>query len=283
MANEVLYEVKGRIALITLNRPERMNAISMALREQLRDAFLRFEADAALRVAILTGAGERAFSAGNDLKWTATNETTRWPASGFGGLTARTDLLKPLIAAVNGVALGVQTVPIPVLGDNVHVSKPVIAAVNGFALAGGWLLAQMCDLCVATEHAEFGITEGKVGRGMPWAAPLMHMVPRRIALELLLTGRRISARRAYEIGFVNAVVPAARLIQEATALADEIVACAPLTVAAAKEMVYLSGEMGVSAGLRAGHHIFDRVYRSEDALEGPRAFKEKRKPDWKGR
>ena len=253
MANEVLYDVKGRIALITLNRPERMNAISMALREQLRDAFLRFEADAALRVAILTGAGERAFCAGMDLKEAAE------------------------------LALGVQTVPIPVLGDNVHVSKPVIAAVNGFALAGGWLLAQMCDLCVAAEHAEFGITEGKVGRGMPWAAPLMHMVPRRIALELLLTGRRISARRAYEIGFVNAVVPAARLIQEATALADEIVACAPLTVAAAKEMVYLSGEMGVSAGLRAGHHIFDRVYRSEDALEGPRAFKEKRKPDWKGR
>jgi enoyl-CoA hydratase/carnithine racemase len=253
MANEVLYEAKEQVAVITLNRPERMNAISMAVRDQLGVAFERFEADGALRVAILTGAGDRSFCAGMDLKEAAE------------------------------IGLGVSVKPLPVLGDNIKVSKPVIAAVNGHALAGGWLLAQMCDLCVASDNAQFGITEGKVGRGMPWVPPLMRMIPQRIALELLLTGRSISAQRAYEIGFVNRVVPQAQLMEQSMALAREIIACAPLTVAAAKELVYLTAEMGTAAALRTGNHVFDRTYRSEDALEGPRAFKEKRKPNWQGK
>ena len=171
---------------------------------------------------------------------------------------------------------------LPVLGDNVTVSKPVIAAVNGVALAGGFLFAQMCDLCIAADHALFGITEAKVGRGMPWAAPLAHMLPRRVMMELLLTGAPMSAQRAMALGFINDVVPAAQLQERALAMARSIAANAPLTVRAARELVYLSGEMGRSAGLRAARHLFESVYLSDDAQEGPRAFAEKRAPRWTG-
>lgn len=250
MANEILYEERDQVAIITLNRPERMNSINAALREQMVAALERFEADANMRVAIITGTGDKAFCAGMDLKEAAEKQV--------GVLTGRNY-------------------------NEVKVTKPLIAAVNGFALAGGWLMVQICDLCVASDKARFGITEGKVGRGMPWAPPMTRMMSQRQAMELLLTGRMISAQRAYEIGFVNEVVPHEKLMEAAMNLALEIVACAPLTVAAAKEMVLLSHEMGVAAALRAGSHLFDRVYRSEDALEGPRAFSEKRKPNWKGR
>lgn len=254
MTDVVLYEIRDeRIALITLNRPERRNAISLDLRERLRESLVRFESDPALRVAILTGAGDQAFCAGMDLKEAAERKLQVTP-------------------------------PLPIIGDNLRVTKPVIAAVNGHTYAAGWLLAQMCDLCVASDNAKFGITEAKVGRGFPWAVPLLDMIPQRVALELLMTGRTIGAQRAYEIGFVNAVVPQAELLPAALALAAEIIANAPLTVAAAKEMVAMQREMGRSAALRWARQMFeDKVYRSEDAVEGPRAFKEKRKPQWKGR
>ena len=172
---------------------------------------------------------------------------------------------------------------LPILGQNISLNKPTIAAVNGVAYAGGWLFAQMCDLCVAAEHASFGITEARVGRGMPWAAPLVGMVQQRAVMELLLTAEPISALRAREIGFVNHVVPAAELLPKCFAMAGKIAANAPLTVRAARELVYLSTEMGRSAAQRAATHLFESVYRSEDAQEGPRAFREKRKPEWKGR
>ncbi len=255
MAEDVLFEVTdGNIAVITINRPAQRNAASQAVRAGLRSAFERFERDDSLLVAILTGAGDKAFCGGMDLKEMA--------ATGLG--VPPRDFL-------------------PVIGDVVHVSKPVIAAVNGAAYAGGWLFAQMCDLCLAAEHATFAITEAKVGRGMAWAAPLVRMLPQRVVMELLLTGAPLSARRAYELGYVNAVVPAERLRVEALRLAALIAANAPLTVRAARELVYLSSEMGRSAGLRAAVHLFDSVYRSEDAAEGPRAFAEKRPPRWKGR
>lgn len=254
MTDVVLYEIRDeRIALITLNCPERRNAISLDVRERLRESFVRFESDPALRVAILTGAGDQAFCAGMDLKEAAERKLQVTP-------------------------------PLPIIGDNLRVTKPVIAAVNGHTYAAGWLLAQMCDLCIASDNAKFGITEAKVGRGFPWAVPLLDMIPQRVALELLMTGRTIGAQRAYEIGFVNAVVPQAELMPAALALAAEIIANAPLTVAAAKEMVAMQREMGRSAALRWARQMFeDKVYRSEDAVEGPRAFKEKRKPQWKGR
>jgi enoyl-CoA hydratase/carnithine racemase len=254
MTDELLYERRGPVAVLTINRPAQMNAISTGVREGLFAGFRRFEQEEDAMVAILTAAGDKAFCAGMDLKEAAAMQL-KVPPRQF----------------------------LPVIGDSLQVSKPVIAAVNGLAYAGGWLLVQMCDICIAAEHARFAITEAKVGRGMPWAAPLMNMVQQRAVMELLLTGDPISAQRAKEIGFVNHVVPAAELMTRAMEMAEKIAANAPLTVRAARELVYLSTEMGRSAALRAGHTLFEKVYLSEDAQEGPRSFAEKRKPVWKGR
>jgi enoyl-CoA hydratase/carnithine racemase len=254
MADAILYENRGRVAVITINRPESRNAINRGVREGLAMAWERFEKDADARVAILTGAGDKAFCAGADLKEMAQTKLGSLPRNFM-----------------------------PTLNVNIHVTKPVIAAVNGAAYAGGWALVQMCDIVVASESARFAITEAKVGRGMPWAVPLTHMIPQKVLLEILLTGDPISAQRAYEIGFVNHVVPAEQLMTKALAIATTIAENAPLTVAAAKEMVYMATDTGRMAGLEAARHLFDHVYRSEDAQEGPRAFAEKRKPQWKGR
>lgn len=249
----VRYEQRGAVVLITIDRPAAHNAINAEVRAGLYEAFDRYERDDGALVAILTGAGDKAFCAGMDLKEAAATGLAV-PPPGF----------------------------LPVIGQSVQLSKPTIAAVNGVAYAGGWMFAQMCDLCVAAEHAQFGITEARVGRGMPWAVPLAHMVQQRAMMELLLTGAPITAQRAHEIGFVNHVVPAAELLPRCFALAEQIAANAPLTVRAARELVYLSNEMGTAAALKAAQHLFDRVYRSADAQEGPLAFREKRKPQWKG-
>jgi len=176
MADEILYENRGRVVVVTINRPESRNAINSAVREGLAAAWERFAKDENARVAILTGAGDKAFCAGADLKEMASRQLGQLPRNFL-----------------------------PTLNVNVHVAKPVIAAVNGVAYAGGWLFAQMCDLIVASETARFGITEAKVGRGFPWAVPLTHMIPQKVLLEILLTGDPMSAHRAYEIGFVNHV------------------------------------------------------------------------------
>ena len=255
LTDEVDFAViDGAIALITIDRPAQRNAINAGVIEGLREAWRHLEQDDALQVGILTGSGDKAFCAGMDLKMAAAMQLRVPPR----------DML-------------------PVLGDTVQVSKPTIAAVNGLALAGGWLFAQMCDLCIAAEHASFGITEARVGRGMPWAAPLIHMLPQRIVMEVLLTAQPLSAQRAHALGYVNDVVPQAQLIDRALQMARTIAAHAPLTVRAARELVYLSTEMGRSAGLRAAQHLFEQVYLSEDAQEGPRAFAEKRPPRWSGR
>lgn len=253
LTEEIAYETEDGVAVITIDRPAQRNAINRGVIDGLREAFRKFDQDAQLRAAVLTGSGDKAFCAGMDLKDAAAMKLRVPPRDMF-----------------------------PVLGDTVHVDKPVIAAVNGIAYAGGWLLSQMCDLCIASDNAVFGITEAKVGRGMPWAAPLIHMLPQRVMMELLLTGQPISARRAYELGYVNAVVPLADLRARAVEMAKTIAANAPLTVKAARELVYLSTEMGRSAGLRAAYHLFESVYLSDDAQEGPRAFAEKRPPRWTG-
>ncbi len=250
----ILYELKDDIAVITINRPERRNAIGKAVREGLYEAWARFEKDEAAKVAILTGAGDKAFCAGMDLK-EASATGIRIPPKGF----------------------------IPIIGDTVQVSKPTISAVNGVAMAGGWLLAQQCDLCVAADHAIFAITEAKVGRGTPWATPLIHMLPQRVLMEILLTGDNFTAQRLYEMGYVNRVVPLADLMDEAMKLAKRIAANAPLTVRACREMVYMSSDMGRSAAMKASVSLFASVYLSEDAQEGPKSFAEKRPPVWKGR
>jgi enoyl-CoA hydratase/carnithine racemase len=255
MSDAVLFEAReDGIAIITLNRPETRNALSLEIRQGLFAAWDRFERDPALRVAILTGAGDKAFCAGGDLK--AMVETRMAvPPRDF----------------------------IPVPGDNVTLTKPTIAAVNGAAFAGGWLIAQACDLCVASTTAKFAITEVNVGRSSPWAAPLIHMIPQRIMMEIVLTGKPISAQRAYEIGLVNRLAEPARLLETALALAAEILDGAPLSVRAARDMVMLATEMGRSAALQAARHVSEYCYRSEDAQEGPKAFAEKRRPQWKGR
>lgn len=255
MNNAVLYEMRGRVAVITINRPDSRNAISEDVRLGLFEAFRRFNQDPEAAVAILTAAGDKAFCAGMDLKAMADAGGKLPPWREF----------------------------LPVLGEAIQVDKPVIAAVNGAARAGGWLLAQMCDLCVAAENATFAISEARVGRGMPWSAPLAHVLGRRHYMEIVLTGDVVDARRAYEIGFVNHVVPATDLMEKAMELASRIADNAPLSVRAAREMVYMCGEMSASAATRAADHLFATVYASEDAVEGALAFREKRPPLWRGR
>ena len=254
MTDAVLFDAReDGIAVITLNRPEARNALGKDIRAGLFSAWDRFERDPALRVAILTGAGDKAFCAGGDLKEMTELRLAVPPRDMF-----------------------------PVPGDNIELTKPTIAAVNGVAFAGGWMIAQACDLCVASTRAQFAITEVKVGRSSPWAAPLIHMIPQRIMMEIVLTGKAITAQRAYEIGLVNRLAEPDGLMAAALALATEILDGAPLSVQAAREMVMLSTEMGRSAALRVARKASERAYLSTDAQEGPQAFAEKRRPSWKG-
>jgi enoyl-CoA hydratase/carnithine racemase len=254
MTDAVLFDAReDGIAVITLNRPEARNALGKDIRAGLFSAWDRFERDPALRVAILTGSGDKAFCAGGDLKEMTELRLAVPPRDMF-----------------------------PVPGDNIELTKPTIAAVNGVAFAGGWMIAQACDLCVASTRAQFAITEVKVGRSSPWAAPLIHMIPQRIMMEIVLTGKPITAQRAYEIGLVNRLAEPEGLMAAALALATEILDGAPLSVQAAREMVMLSTEMGRSAALRVARKVSERAYLSSDAQEGPQAFAAKRRPLWKG-
>jgi enoyl-CoA hydratase/carnithine racemase len=253
MSEVVSYQLEDGVAWLVIDRPEARNAINQAVGKGLWEGFRRFEEDPAAAVLVLTGTGE-AFCAGADLKEMA--------------------------------ALGLTVPPrdmAPNLGRNLQVTKPVIAAVNGPAFGGGFLLAQMCDLCVAGTSAQFAITEARWGRGAPWAAPLPWLVPPRVAMELLLTGEPIDAQRAYEVGLVNRVVPDPELRSEAGRLARRIAGNAPLSVRAAKAMVQASAGRDLDEAVEEGWRLFEPVYLSEDAQEGPRAFVEKRPPIWKGR
>jgi enoyl-CoA hydratase/carnithine racemase len=254
MTDPVLYELVSGVAWVTINRPEARNALNRPVREGLFAAIRRFDADDDAKVLVLTGAGDVAFSAGGDLKEMAETKL-EVPPHDF----------------------------VPHLGYNIHTAKPVIAAVNGVAFAGGFLLAQMCDLCVAAEHAQFAITEARWGRGAPWAAPLPWLVPPRFALELLMTADPIDARRAHEVGLVNHVVPMDELRPFTQRMAERIASNAPLSVRASKAMVYEAAERGRAGAYTAGDRLFEPVYHSDDAQEGPRAFREKRPPEWKAR
>lgn len=251
---DIFLTISDHIAEITINRPAKGNALNSAVREGLFDAFRRANQDPECRVVILTAAGDRVFCAGADL--------------------------------VEMAALGITTPPrdyMPVLGKNIEMDKPVIAAVNGAAMAGGFLLVQMCDLVVASRTASFAITEARRGRGSPWAVPLTRQLPRRIMTELLVTAEPMSAARAHELGFVNALTEPDQLMERARAMARIIARNAPLTVRANLRMTRYADEMGVHAAERVADEIFKEVYLSEDAQEGPLAFKEKREPVWKGR
>ncbi|HUD27225.1 MAG TPA: enoyl-CoA hydratase-related protein [Novosphingobium sp.] len=255
MTPAVLYQAReDGIAVITIDRPDQRNALSREVREGLRGAWARFEADEGSRIAILTATGDKAFCAGGDLK--------------------------------EMVETGMAVPPRDMYAlpyDTIELTKPTIAAVNGVAFAGGWMIAQACDLCVASTNAKFAITEVKVGRGSPWAAPLIHMIPQRIFMEIVLTGKPITAARAYEIGLVNRLAEPGAVLDAAIELALEVLEGAPLSVKAARETVMLSTEMGRSAALAAARAAHEHTYHSHDAQEGPRAFAEKRKPEWTGR
>lgn len=250
-ADVVKYEHRGRVAWVTIDRPEARNALSLAVREGLWAAVRRFDSDTEADVMVLTGSGD-VFCAGGDLKEMA-KDSLEVPPLDF----------------------------MPQLERNIRLDKPVIAAVNGAALAGGFLLVQNVDLAVAAENATFGISEVRVGRGAPWGAPLPWLIPPRVAMEMLLTGAPLSAERAREVGLVNQVVPREELEDTVQRLAESIVANAPLSVRAAKRMVYETREHHLSEALEIAEQLYEPVYTSQDAQEGPRAFREKRKPVWK--
>ncbi|MEI2776236.1 MAG: enoyl-CoA hydratase/isomerase family protein [Tetrasphaera sp.] len=254
MADEVLYELRGPVAWVTINRPEARNALNRAVREGLKAAFESAEQDPQVHVVVLTGAGDRVFCAGGDLKEMTAEQLTVPPP---------------------------DYVPQP--NRTVSLSKPVIAAVNGGAFGGGFLLAQSADLVIAAANANFGISEIRIGRGAPWAAPLPWLIPPRIALQLLLTGEPLSATRACEVGLVNEVVPADRLAERSSELAETIAGNAPLSVRAAKQMVYAVADHGRTAAFDVAEDIWRPVYLSRDAQEGMRAFTEKRPPVWEAR
>jgi crotonobetainyl-CoA hydratase len=262
MGEAVRLERRGAILEITLDRPK-ANAIDLATSNALHQAFRTLKDDAALRVAILTGAGDRIFSAGWDLKAAASgNEApdTDFGEGGFAGLTAFWDL-----------------------------DKPVIAAVNGLAIAGGCELALAADLMVVADHAEFALAEVTVGlvADAGGIQRLPRRVPAAIACELLLTGRRFSAHEAKAWGLANQVVPGPELMAAARGLAERIAAAAPLAVTAVKAILAATDGMSVreayehvSRGRVPAHRA---MQLSDDAREGARAFVERRAPVWKGR
>lgn len=253
-ASEVLYEASGDVAVITLNRPDRRNALSIAACRQLRAAWDRFEADPVQKVAIITGAGDRAFCAGYDIA-----------EKQHGNAVSEADFA-------------------PRVETRLFVTKPVIAAVNGAAVAAGMALVESCDLVVAAEHAWFGLPEVRLGIGVAPFVQSLWTLPHHILMELLLTGDPLTARRGYEIGFVNRLAARETLMEESLRLARTIAANAPLVVRATKAMLYCGIEaMGMPAAHKAAQELFLPVRKSDDAKEGFRARAERRAPRWKGR
>ena len=254
MAEEVLMDVTDGILTVTLNRPKAKNAANKALAEGVAAAMDRLDSDDSIRVAILTGAGGT-FCSGMDLKAFVTGETPNVEGRGFAGLTEATP------------------------------RKPLIAAVEGYALAGGLELAISCDLIVAADDAKFGIPEVK--RGLAAAAggliKLPRQIPKRLAMELALTGDFIGAQRAYDIGLINEVVPAGTALDAAKALAARIVANGPLAVAISKQVILQSEDWSADEMWQKQQELTMPVFISEDAIEGSVAFAEKRAPNWKGK
>jgi crotonobetainyl-CoA hydratase len=252
-----IVEDEGHLRIVTMNRPEVMNALNSEAALELERVWDEFAERDDLWVGILTGAGDRAFSAGNDLKRQAAGTRGVRPRTGFGGLAHRFDLDKPLIAAVNGVAMG-----------------------------GGFEMALACDIIVASENAVFALPEPRVGfvAGGGGVHRLPRMIPRKQAMGMILTGRRVSAEEGKALGFVNEIVGAGGALQAAKRWAAQILECSPIAVRAAKQAVYNGlDELTLEDAIRKVYPLQQANLDSQDFLEGPRAFAEKRKPNWQNR
>jgi enoyl-CoA hydratase/carnithine racemase len=247
------YKKEGRIAIFTINRPEVLNAINAEVSQELNKAMIDFRDDPDLWIGIITGAGDRAFSAGADIR-------------GFRPGPREAEEATERVRA-----------------DQIW--KPFIAAIHGYCLGGGLELALTCDLRIAAEDARFGLPEIKVGviPGGGGMSRLPRFVPRAKAAEILLTGQHIDVQEAYRIGLVNKVVPLDQLMPTARQWADTICQSGPLQVRAVKEAMLRGYNMPLEESLKLEREISNRLRTSDDYMEGVRAFIEKRKPNWKGR
>ena len=251
----LIYEKKDRVVTMTINRPERLNAISMELAYRMEEAWVKFRDDDDAWVAVVTGSGDKAFCTGFDL--------------------------------IDQAERNRKGEPMPMVLPHFYpyeIWKPVIAAVNGFAIAGGWWLAQACDIRISAEHAECGIAETRWNMPAGW----VHSLPRRVslghALEIALWGdARITAQRGYEIGWINRVVPKEKLMTEAMSWADRMRYLAPRSVRNLKEIIYRSYDMSYPDAAAFGIALEHNLLGMEDTLEGNKAFNEKRKPNYKNK
>lgn len=255
----ILETAENGVLTVTINRPEKMNALTPAMHWALHEAFDRFAADDALHVCVVKGAGERAFCAGSDLGGFKADDASPYPPTGYAGLAQRHDLAKPVIAVVDGLCLG-----------------------------GGFELALACDMILASDRAIFGLPEPKVG--LIAIGGGVHRLVRQVGLKQamgpLLTGRNITASEGLRLGFVSELHPAAELDAAVARLCADILANAPLAVRLSKELAHWGLDQPSLADALAGqadHASYVRWRHSADAVEGPRAFAEKRKPQWKGR
>lgn len=263
-APRVLFEQRGHVAYITLNRPQVLNALDLRTHEELAAVWDRFEQDPTIWIGVLSGAGERAFSVGQDLK----------------ELVARTD------AGESASSFGSKGRPgWPRLTERFGLTKPIVARVNGLALGGGFELALACDIVVAAADAEFALPEARLGliAGAGGVFRLSRQLPLRTALGYLLTGRRIGAARAFELGLINEVARPGDLDACVQSWVDDLLACAPLSLRAIKEAALASGTLPLDRAFETRFESERRRRDSIDCREGPRAFVEKRKPVWQGR
>lgn len=252
----ILTEIRGRVGLVTLNRPEAMNALNPTILGELMDALEAFDADGNVGALVVAG-GEKVFAAGADIKFMAEASEEEMRQS-------------PFIDAFDRIR---------------KIKKPIIAAVSGWALGGGCELAMSCDMIVASEKAKFGQPEITIGviPGAGGTQRLTLAVGKAIAMEMVLNNRTLSAQEALQFGLVNRVVPVDSFLDEALSLAEEIAGRAPLAVRAGKEAINAVFEVSLSKGLSTEKELFYGLFSTEDQKEGMQAFVEKRKPDWQGK